>query len=116
MSKKKITIKITENGNILNVDTIGIKEENSLKFFLEQKKVTLLINNDNIIMDRRIDNDMYIKMIFDKNNPKAICIMNDKTFDMKIEVTDLIIRENEIKIKYRLEENEFELELKVGEI
>lgn len=116
MSKKKITLKITENGNILNVDTIGIMEENSLKFFLEQKKVTLLINNDNIIMDRRIDNDMYIKMIFDKNNPKAICIMNDKTFDMNIEVKNLIIKENEIKIKYRLEENQFDLEIRVGEI
>lgn len=116
MSKKKIALKISENGNISNVNTIGIKEENSLKFFLEQKKVTLLINSDNIIMDRRIDNEMYIKMIFDKNNPKAICIMNDKVFNMKIEVSDLIIKETEIKIKYKLEENEFDLELRVGEI
>lgn len=116
MSKKKITLKITENENILNVDTIGIKEENSLKFFLNQKKVTLLINSDNIIMNRRIDNEMYIKIIFDKNNPKAICIMNDKTFDINILVKELIIDKNEIKIKYKLEENKFDLELKVGEI
>jgi len=116
MSKKKINLKITQNSNILNENIIGIMEENSLKFFLEQKKVTLLINKDNIIMDRKIDNDMYIKMIFDKNNPKAMCIMNDKVFDMKIEVNELIIKENEIKIQYKLEENDFGLELKVGEI
>ena len=41
-------LKIFQNGNILNINTIGIKEENKLKFFLEQKKVTLLINNDNL--------------------------------------------------------------------
>lgn len=116
MSKKKITLKMFQNGNILNINTIGIKEENKLKFFLEQKKVTLLLNEDNIIMDRIIDNETYIKIIFDKNNPKAMCIMNNNIFDMNIEVNLLIIEKDKIIIKYKLEENEIDLELKVGEI
>ena len=74
MSKVKLRIKLNEYEDIID----GIFIDNKIKFLLDKKIVTITINDNNIIMERRHNDNEYTYICFDEINPKAYYFYNNE--------------------------------------
>lgn len=96
----------SHDGNILT-NTSGILNNNKL-FYKDNDDilVTLWLNQDNILLWRESKD---YKLIFDFSNNRCTYISKDmdKNLDMNLSVLNMFIENNNIEIKYRLEDNEF---------
>ncbi|MDD3453091.1 MAG: hypothetical protein PHN42_02275 [Bacilli bacterium] len=85
---------------ILNTNAISVN--NKIKYFDNNKKVTIEMFDNNIIMYRY--NELgYIVIHFNIDNPICRYYINNKFVDINIDINKLIIKENEIYIEYCIE-------------
>lgn len=110
MSKVKIKIKLNEQENNIN----GILTNNKLKFILDKKIVTITINKNNIIMERKHNDNEYTYIYFDKKNPEAYYFYKNK-YTLNIEIIKMKINDY-IEIKYKIENQIFDLKIEYKEV
>lgn len=100
----------------LDIETSGIKTGNKIIYKENNITVTILIFDNKIEMNRTC-NEYKINFIFEKNK-KTISKYNvfgmPKEFLLHTKTNKLIIKDNEIEIKYELEGNNFSYLLKIG--
>lgn len=96
----------SHDGNILT-HTSGILNNNKL-FYKDNDNisVTLYLNQDNILLWRE---SKHYKLVFDFSNNRCTYMLKDinKNLDMALSVLNLFIEDNNIEIRYRLEDDEF---------
>lgn len=104
----KINIKSALNNKSQNkkniCNTIGIKKENKIIYYDEEKKVTIETFDNNIVMYRFIDDSNYIYIMFNKDEPVCKYYMNNNHMDLDIIINKIIINENKILIDYIINE------------
>jgi len=115
---RKINLKaslISEEEN-LNIETSGIKTKNKITYKENNIIVTILISNNRIEMNRTC-NEYKINLLFEKNK-RTMSTYNvfgaPKVFELETFTRVLKTEENEIKIEYELEGNNFSYTLKLG--
>lgn len=106
MSKAKLRVKLNEYEDTVN----GILINNKIKFLLDKKMVTISINDNNIIMERKYSESEYTYICFDEINPKAYYFYNNK-YPLNIEVIKMKKNSNIIEIKYKIEKDIFDFKL-----
>lgn len=116
MGKINLKASLISSDENLNIETTGIKIKNKLVYKENDITVTLLILNNKIEMNRSC-NEYKINLIFERNK-KTISTYNvfgaSKVFELETFTNVLEIKENEIKIEYELEGNNFSYTLKLG--
>lgn len=106
MSKVKLKIELNEYEDIID----GIFINNKIKFLLDKKLVTISINDNNIIMERKHNDNEYTYICFDKINPEAYYFYNNK-YPLNIKVINIKKNNNIIEVKYKIENDIFEFKL-----
>lgn len=111
----KINLKATliSDEENLNIETSGIKTNNKIIYKENDITVTILIFNNKIEMNRTC-NEYRINLIFEKNKittSKYNVFGMPKEFLLETKTTELLIENNEIKINYNLEGNNFNYHL-----
>lgn len=106
MSKVKLKIKLNEYKDIID----GIFIDNKIKFLLDKKIVTITINDNNIIMERKHNDNEYTYICFDEINPEAYYFYNNK-YQLNIEVIEINKNNNIIEVKYKIEDNIFDFKI-----
>lgn len=116
MSKINLNASLISEDENLNIETTGIKTNKKLVYKENDITVTILILNNKIEMNRTC-NDYKINLIFEQNK-KTISTYNvfgmPKVFELETLTKILKISDNEIKIEYELEGNNFSYTLKLG--
>lgn len=116
MGKINLKASLISDDENLNIETTGIKTKQKLVYKENNITVTILILNNKIEMNRTC-NEYKINLIFEKDK-KTISTYNvfgaPKVFELETFTRVLEIKENEIKIKYELEGNNFSYTLKLG--
>lgn len=113
MSKVKIRLKINDLETKIN----GIFHDNRLIFFLNQKKVTLMLK-ENMITMKKIENEQeYTYLTFHSEHPEAYYFFHQK-YPLNIQIDNLRIESQKIKVNYQIEKQPFifEIEYEEGEI
>lgn len=106
---------ISEEEN-LNIEISGIKTKNKIVYKENDITVTIRILNNKIEMNRSCK-EYKINLIFEKDK-KTISTYNvfgaPKVFELETITKTLENKQNEIKIEYELEGNNFSYTLKLG--
>lgn len=106
MSKVKLKVKINEYEDVIN----GILLNNQITFLLDKKMVTIIINDNNIIMKRKHNEREYTYICFDEINPEAYYFYNNK-YPLNIKIIKIKKDNNIIEIKYKIEKDIFDFKL-----
>ncbi len=118
MGKVNLKASLISEEENLNVETTGIKTNNKIVYKENNITVTILILNNKIEMNRTC-NEYKVNLIFEKGK-KTISKYNvfgmPKEFLLETKTNKLEIIDNNIKIDYNLEGNEFSYHLEVEEI
>ena len=118
MGKIKLKASLVSKEENLNIETIGIKTDNKIIYKENNVTVTILIDNNKIEMNR-VCNEYKINLLFQKNK-KTISKYNvfgmPKEFMLETITKTIKIIDNEIKIAYNLEGNDFSYHLEVEDI
>ena len=118
MGKIKLKASLVSEEENLNIETTGIKTGNKIVYKENNIKVTILIFNNKIEMNRAC-NEYKINLVFEKNK-ETISKYNvfgiPKEFLLETKTKKLEISENEIIINYNLEGNDFKYHLEVEDI
>lgn len=116
MSKINLKAILKSDEENLEINTTGIKTDNKIVYKENLITVTILIFNNKIEINRSCI-DYKINLIFEKNK-KTISTYNvfeaSKIFELETICKELLIKEEEIKIEYKLEGNNFSYLLKIG--
>lgn len=116
MGKINLKASLISSDENLEIETSGIKTNQKLVYKENNITVTIIILNNKIEMNRTC-NEYRINLIFEKNK-KTMSTYNvfgaPKVFELETFTRVLEIKENEIKIEYELEENNFSYTLKLG--
>lgn len=116
MGKINLKAKLISDEENLNIETSGIKTSNKIVYKENNITVTILILDNKIEMNRTC-NDYKINFVFEKGK-KTISRYNvfgmPKEFLLETKTNKLIIEDNEIKIDYELEGNNFSYTLQIG--
>ena len=113
MSKVKIRLKINDLEEQIN----GIFHDNYLIFFLNKKKVTLMLKENMITMKKMENEHEYTYLKFHPDYPEAYYFFHQK-YPMNIQIDNLQIKPQKMRVNYRIEEQSFlfEIEYEEGEI
>lgn len=113
MSKVKIRLKINDLEEQIN----GIFHDNYLIFFLNQKKVTLMLKENMITMKKMENEHEYTYLKFHSDYPEAYYFFHQK-YPMNIQIDNLQIKPQKMRVNYQIEEQPFlfEIEYEEGEI
>lgn len=116
MGKINLKASLISSDENLEIETSGIKTNQKLVYKENNITVTIIILNNKIEMNRTC-NEYRINLIFEKNK-KTMSTYNvfgaPKVFELETFTRVLEIKENEIKIEYELEGNNFSYTLKLG--
>ena len=118
MGKIKLCAKLISDNDDLVVNTLGIKLDNKVIYRENDIQVTLLIENNKIIM-KRMSSEYTIELIFDKNNNTLSTysfIGGNKHFNLNTNTREMIINDTKIEIKYILEGNKYYYILEMEEV
>ena len=114
--KVKLKIKVIGDENFF-LETVGIKNENIIKYLEKDLKVLIKIYDNSIIIERSSnDYQVIINLEENKNTISTYKFMGgNKTFELKTKTSLLLIDDQWIRAKYNLEGNDFEFILEVIE-
>lgn len=118
MGKISLKSKIISIEEKLYIETTGIKTNNKIVYKENDKKVTILIFDNKIEMNR-YSNDYEINLLFEKNK-KTIShykiFGGNKIFNLETNTKKLSISDYKILIEYELEGNKFKYTLEMEEL
>ena len=118
MGKINLKARLVSDEENLNIITTGIKTNNKIVYKENNVIVTILILNNKIEMNRTC-NEYKINLIFEKDK-KTISKYNvfgmPKEFLLETKTKKLEILDNQIKIDYNLEGNDFSYHLEVEDL
>ena len=118
MGKINLKASLISDEENLNTETIGIKTGNKIVYKENNITVTILIFDNKIEMNRTC-NEYKINLIFEKEKTttsKYNVFGMPKEFLLETKTNKLEIKENDIKIDYNLEGNDFSYHLEVEDI
>lgn len=115
MSKAKIISILKDKNDIFEYKLNAIRNKNKYTYKEEEIVVTIIINESNILMYRKLDLESKIEILFCIDSPKAIYHLNNKAFNIDIKVTKLDIKQNQFNIEYVIENEKKYFEFKVIE-
>lgn len=112
MSKIKVTYKLNTKDNNIFRETKGIKNKNNIVFNDDKMLFKVATFENNIVINR--SNDEYELILnLSLNKSEAFFITKEQgTFKIDIRTINLLINDNNIKVKYELDNEIFEFEIK----
>ena len=117
MGKINLSASLISEDEKLKIETSGIKTDKKIVYKENNITVTILISNNRIEMNRTC-NEYKINLLFEKNK-KTMSTYNVfgalKVFELETFTRVLEIEENEIKIEYEIEGNNFSYTMKLGD-
>ena len=124
MSKVKIKSILHNKSSkeVYNIDTIGIKTDNKIKYKDNEINLVICVNKAEIMIERKCKEYSLILHLSQNNMTKGTYnIYNLGIIDLDITTNKLIINENKAEINYILdfgneEKTEFEFSLEVEEL
>lgn len=111
-----LKIKLKTNEEIITKETTGLKVDNKIIYSESNITTTITLNEDNIILTR--ENNEY-KITLNFNNNKSIgeyYLKGYNKFDLNIKLNKLEIKNNFIKIKYELNDDDILFECHYEEV
>ena len=114
--KVKLKIKVIGDESFF-LETVGIKNDNTIKYLEKDLKVLIKIYDNSIIIERSNNDYQIIINLEEKKDTISTYkfIGGNKNFELKTKTSLLLIDDKEICAKYNLEGNDFEFILEVIE-
>ena len=116
MGKIKLKEILKSNNENIDIDIIGILNKNKIIYKENDIRVTIVVLNNKILMNR-LHNNYEIDFIFEEGKTTSATYKlkeYNKEFKLTIKTTKLVIEEKQISINYRLEDNIYSFTLKIG--
>lgn len=113
MGKIKLNARLISDDEKLDISTTGIKTNNKIVYKENNITVTILLLNNKIEMNRTC-NEYKINLIFEKDKittSKYTVFGMPKEFLLETKTNELLVTDDEIKINYNLEGNDFNYHL-----
>ena len=104
--KKKISVKIKNDEQILKNEYQAIFLEDKEIKYLEDKNTKVSFNMDSFILKRE-NNDLKMEYFFKEKKGTIYLKEYKKYLDIRIEVIKIEKEENKILIEYKIENNDF---------
>lgn len=104
---------ITENEEF-KFEEKGIKNKNKITYSSDGVKTTIKINDDNVILIRE-SNDFVNTFVFKDKNSSCNYLLKENNYDVDIDIDTIImdIGDNNICIKYIINDSDCEYEYKI---
>ena len=118
MGKISIKSKIVSSEDNVDIKVTGIRTNNKIVYKENDKRVTILIFDNKIEMNR-YSNDYEINLIFEKGKKTIsnyIIFGGSKMFELETITKKLSISDNKILIEYELEGNSFKYTLEMEDL
>lgn len=120
--KKKISMKTVNQTSkeAININCTCIFNKNKIKYIHDSINYSIIINKNNLIITR--ENKEFLNYMIYQNNKNTLgnylLKENNMNFDLNIKTEELIIKENNIYIKYKILEskNIFEISIEMEDI
>ena len=117
MSKIRVEMSLKSKDDNLHIISEGINSGNRINYGEEDVKVTLIVSSEKVEMER-VAKEYRVHLVFSisKKELSTYKLIGHDEFILNVETKLLEISENEIKIDYILENNEFSYVLNMEDL